>query len=125
MMNNHEILNYAIENDYGFDLVKDNFEDMDNLTIINSVSTDIEILNAMNSILSLMLTSGQFISIHQFFDRKITNQKKIEGKKEETRELAKVILEEIVNVVSAYKNKVEVSAFEEMKKVMGDHSPLQ
>ena len=56
--------------DLGYNLITDSYEGNNGFTVINSVSTDIEILNAIISILSLVLTSNQFLSISRMYDRK-------------------------------------------------------
>ena len=66
---NIDIIEYAIESEYGYDLVEDVFMTDDECTVINSTQTDIEVLKGMVSILSTMLTSNQFLSINRSYDR--------------------------------------------------------
>lgn len=77
------IIDFAIENKYGYNLVTEEFEVGNELTVINSVSTDIEILKAMIGILSLILTSNQFLSMNRMYDRKGTHEQLMRKKKEE------------------------------------------
>ena len=78
-----EVLDTCIENNLCFDIVTESYQHADNeeeLTLVNSVSTDCEILTAMTSILSLLLSSNQLLSINKTYDR--------------TRSKAKVLSEE-------------------------------
>lgn len=106
---NSEILDTAIFNDYGYNLVTEELEPIDELTVINSVSTDIEILNAMISILSLMLTSSQFISINRMYDRKVGRRQVLDQKIKDQEELASAITRGILNVLN--KEGIEMNKF--------------
>lgn len=75
-----EILDEALKNNYGFDIVNDTFMTYEDNTVINSTSTDIEILRGMVSILSIMLTSNQFLSINRNFDRTVGKQQQKDEK---------------------------------------------
>lgn len=75
-MSNKEILNYCIADRYSFDLVHDRLETMDQWTIVNSVDADVQIINAITSILTLIMTSSQVVSTVQHFDRKLTEEQK-------------------------------------------------
>ena len=78
-----EVLDTCIENNLCFDIVTESYQHADNeeeLTLVNSVSTDCEILTAMTSILSLLLSSNQLLSINKTYYR--------------TRSKAKVLSEE-------------------------------
>ena len=92
-LTNEAILSVAAYYDYGFNLVTEEFESMDALTVINSVSTDIEVLKAMNNILTLMLTSSQFISENRQFDRKLGTQQILETKINERKVLTKATID--------------------------------
>lgn len=103
LMSREEAMNDGLTNDgiialasyygYGFNLVTEEFETADNLTVINSVSTDIEVLKAMNNILTLMLTSSQFISENRQFDRKLGTQQILETKVNEKKLLTKAAID--------------------------------
>ena len=78
-----DVLDTCIANNLCFDIVSETYQHADNeeeLTLVNSVSTDCEILTAMTSILSLLLSSNQLLSINKTYDR--------------TRSKAKVLSEE-------------------------------
>jgi chaperonin GroEL len=69
-----DIVNTCVTKNYGFNLITNTFESNDDLWIINSVSTDVEILTAIVSTLSLILTSSQFISMSQSYDKNTTRK---------------------------------------------------
>lgn len=99
-MDNREIIETCIAKDYGYNLVTEeiymNEADCD---VVNSVSTDIEILKAINSILSLMLTSSQFLSMNRSFNRKTSMKFAQEAKVAEQAEIAKAVTKEVVGVL--------------------------
>ena len=72
------IIEAALCHHMGFDLVHDLLIPDEECYIINSVATDIEILNGMISILSTVLTSNQFLSINRNYDRVIGQKQKME-----------------------------------------------
>jgi adenosyl cobinamide kinase/adenosyl cobinamide phosphate guanylyltransferase len=55
----------------------------DDITIINSVATDVEIVKAVISILSTVLTSSQYIATGTYVDRKDTDRVVNERKRKE------------------------------------------
>ena len=73
VLNNLQIIDLCLSQGLGYNLVTEEFEDLDNLTVINSVSTDIEILKAIIGTLSLMLTSNQFLSTNRVFNKTLTH----------------------------------------------------
>lgn len=66
---NKEILETAIKNEWGFDLIHSKFMTDDNCYIINSARTDIEVIKGMVGILSTMLTSNQCLTLNRSYDR--------------------------------------------------------
>lgn len=72
------IIDIAVRHHLGFDLVNDTLLKDEECYIINSVATDIEILNGMISILSTVLTSNQFLSINRNYDRIVGQKQKME-----------------------------------------------
>lgn len=118
-MNNREIMSVAIKNHYGYDLVNDVLMTDDENTVINSTSTDIEILRGMVSILSIMLTSNQFLSINRNFDRVVGRQQQREEKLSMQRELTRATAAEVFRVyMESMKklNKDPRDPFEALKK---------
>lgn len=83
----------AIQNKYGFDLVREEFEDPNHLTVINSVMTDIEILKSVVSILGYSLTSNQMISMTRSFDRDVFTKVKESEETEKYYRIGKAIAE--------------------------------
>jgi chaperonin GroEL (HSP60 family) len=74
-----EIIEVAVENNWGFDLVENKFMTDDTCYVINSTKTDIEVLKGMVSILSTMLTSNQFLSINRAYDRTMGQKQRQES----------------------------------------------
>ena len=64
-----ELLAICTDTNMVYNLVTDSFEKDDDATVIQSVRTDIEVLRALSSILTLILTSSHMISTNQHFDR--------------------------------------------------------
>lgn len=91
--NSDEIIQTAIDKNWGFNIVKDSFE-KDELHVVNSVVADEEILNACVSILTYILTSNQLLSVNRTFDTKAQEQI-VENK---NRKNFRVAAEEIVKV---------------------------
>ena len=91
--NSDEIIQTAIDQNWGFNIVKDSFE-KDELHVVNSIVADEEILNACVSILTYILTSNQLLSVNRTFDTKAQEQI-VENK---NRKNFRVAAEEIVKV---------------------------
>lgn len=70
-MTPNEILIYCVENECGYDIVKQRIMPDENCHIINSVRSDTETIKAIVSILSIVLTSNQFLTINRSYDRMI------------------------------------------------------
>lgn len=77
-------------------------------SVVNSVSTDIEIIKATTSILTLLLSSNQLISINRQFDRKKGME---DAEKREKRRYAN-IAEGICDVLSERMNEIRVPFYE-------------
>lgn len=90
-----DIIYACIENGYEYNIVTEQFAPA-GFSVVNSVSTDIEILKATTSILTLLLSSNQLISINRQFDR----EKSIEDAEKRERRRYANIAEGIVEVVS-------------------------
>ena len=88
-----DVIHTAIDQNWGFNIVKDQFE-KDELHVVNSVVADEEILNACVSILTYILTSNQLLSVNRTFDTK-AQEKIVENK---NRKNFRVAAEEIVKV---------------------------
>ena len=99
VLTNKEILEVAINNEYGYDLLNERFMTDDDCVVINSTLTDIEILKGIVSILSTMLTSNQFLSINRNYDRTMSKKQLREDKINNQVETVTAITEAIINVL--------------------------
>lgn len=54
-----------------YDIVTERVYPVEDMRVINSVDTDIEILNGIIGILSLTLTSDQYLSVSRFYDKRV------------------------------------------------------
>lgn len=98
-LTNDEIIDYAIENECGYDIVSQRFMDDDFCTVINSVSTDVEVLRGMVSILSTMLTSNQFLSINRSYDRSMGKQQQLEERVKVQTEITKAVTDAVLDTI--------------------------
>lgn len=112
---NEEIVDFCIENNYGYNLVTETFDTMDDLTVINSVSTDIEILKIIIGILSLMLTSNQFLSTSRTYDRKMTRTQVLNQKIEDNQKMAAAVASAVTE--SVMQSLRENNAFTQVSKI--------
>lgn len=68
----HDVIDTCLDKNLCFDIVSESYQDATNeeeLTLVNSVSTDCEILTAVTSIISLLMSSNQLLSINKSYDR--------------------------------------------------------
>lgn len=100
VMSNQEIIDYALENDYGFDIVNDAFIPDQECYVVNSVRTDTEVLKGMVSIVSTMLTSNQFLSINRNYDRAMGQKQREELLLKRKADEAEAITQAVVKVLS-------------------------
>ena len=99
-LNNYEIIRTAIDNEYGYDLVNEVLMEDGECTVINSTSTDIEVIKGMVSILSTILTSNQFLSINRNYDRSMGKKQQIEEKVMMQTETAKAVTNAVLGVLA-------------------------
>ena len=78
----------AASKDVCYDLRRNEFQESDNWTVINSVQTDIEILRAMTSIVTTIMTSSQFLSMSKAYDNKLTHDKALQNRIDDEMALA-------------------------------------
>lgn len=71
MMSPDEIIQYCIDNESGYDIVSQTIVPDERCPIINSVRSDTETIKAIVGILSIVLTSNQFLTINRSYDRLI------------------------------------------------------
>ena len=74
-----EVLVKCIDDNLCFDIVSEEFEPAGE-TLVNSVATDIEILTAMTSMLSLLMSSDQLLSLSKLYDRKAGREQALKDK---------------------------------------------
>jgi chaperonin GroEL (HSP60 family) len=77
-----DVIATCITKNFCFDIVTEVFEPAGQ-SLVNSVATDCEILSAMTSILSLLLSSNQLLSINKVYDRQRGRAQVIKDKQEE------------------------------------------
>lgn len=66
-----EILKFCVKTESGYDIVSQTIIPDDRCPIINSVRSDTETIKAIVGILSIVLTSNQFLTINRSYDRLI------------------------------------------------------
>lgn len=77
---NCDLMDFLIDSDNTFDLVSNRVTE--EWTVINSLSTDVEILNSVVGVLSILLTSDQFISLNKQYDKKMSRRLMLEREQE-------------------------------------------
>lgn len=83
-----EVIVECVNNNLCFDIVSEEFEPAGE-SLVNSVSTDCEILAAMSSILSLLLSSDQLLSLNKLYDKKSGRAQILADKTDEAYAVAK------------------------------------
>ena len=78
----NEVIARCNEDNTCFDIVTEKFEAAGE-SLVNSVSTDCEIIKATTSILSLLLSSNQLLSINKLYDKKRGKAQILDEKREE------------------------------------------
>lgn len=88
----NEIIETANRFNHGYNLVTERYETAGSLTVINSVSTDIEIMKSMISILGYVLTSNQMLGVSLGYNTEIARKVglKAEYDKESAKEKARL-----------------------------------
>lgn len=103
IMNAEEIIEWAIKSvDAGhmtsYDIRKEEGTRSEIPEVCNPADTDIEILNGIVGILSMVLTSNQYLSVSRFYDKAATEKRQQQMMVEDTRLKAQVFL----NTLSEY-----------------------
>lgn len=75
-----EIINICIDYGYEYNLVTETFGPA-GYSVVNSVATDIEVIRATTSILSLLLSSSQLVSINKGFDKKLSKKEAMKNER--------------------------------------------
>ena len=67
------VFEHAVTNNLGYNIVTEEFEPAGQ-HVINSIATDTEILRATTSIITMLLSSNQLLSINKRYDKKINKE---------------------------------------------------
>lgn len=102
-----DVIIKCTENNKEYNIVTEKFGPA-GYSVVNSVSTDIEIIKATTSILTLLLSSNQLVSINRQFDR---NKGIEEAEKREKRRYAN-ITEGIVDVLAERANEIRLPVYQ-------------
>lgn len=97
---NSELLQIALENEWGYDMENSCYYEDDECPVINSTRTDIEVLNGLVSIVSMMLTSNQLISFNQVFNRTMTAKQKRAEEVNAKKDIATAVTNAILDVMT-------------------------
>lgn len=83
---------------YGFEynLVTESFGPA-GYSVVNSVSTDVEVIKATTSILTLLLSSSQLVSINKGFDKKLSREEGLKNERSRYENLANGIIDAFKN----------------------------
>lgn len=100
MKTNTELLDTAAGLNMTFDLVTDTITE--DWTVINSLATDVEILNSMVGVLSLFLTSDQFVSLNKSYDKKMSRKIMLEREQEKAKAIHMGELEAKMEFIKKY-----------------------
>jgi chaperonin GroEL (HSP60 family) len=94
-LNAVDIINYCVEHNTEYNIITEE-ANAPGYSVVNSVATDVEVIRAVTSILALLLSSNQLISISRQFDRK----KSIEDAERREQHRYANIAEGIVDVIN-------------------------
>ena len=80
---NSWVLDKCIASGKTFNLVTN--EITEEWSVVNSLATDVEILNSIVGVLSILLTSDQYISINKMYDKKVSRRLQLEREQEKAK----------------------------------------
>lgn len=107
-MNNDMLIDTCTAQGFGYNLVTNKMEDRDHWTVIEPMKTNISIINSITSVLTLLLTSSQYVSQLNRFDKisllRINNEKEIEKKRALAKASAEGFMEGFLGSVSQNAN---------------------
>ena len=89
-----DVIDNCVKNNLCFDVVTEKFEEAGD-SLVNSVSTDCEIVTAVSSIMSLLLSSNQLLSINRGYDRKRSKTKVLREEADRAKAYANGVLEAV------------------------------
>lgn len=107
-MCNTEIISYCIQNGYGYNLNTNQIECSEKSTVINSVATDLEILKAIVNILSIIMTSNQYISTSRAFDKKVNHDQQLARLVSDKKAVVRAITQEIINTIKEDEEAIDI-----------------
>lgn len=108
---NHEVLDTAIidSNMFDYNLRQESMEPKGRWNVINSTSTDIEILRAVINVLTTVITSNQFISLTHRFDPVLHNERKLSLQMKED---SRIIQNKVQSIIDTLKyNNINIDSF--------------
>lgn len=103
-MSPSDILNYCIENECGYNMITQEIYLDEYCPIINSVKSDTETIRAIVGILSIVLTSNQFLSINRAYDRTMGLKQKQEAIQKNEAAKAGAITDAVIDRIQAKMN---------------------
>jgi hypothetical protein len=105
-----DIIDTACKYGTCYNIITESFEPAGE-SVVNSVATDTEILNAAVDILTLIASSNQLLSINRQFDKKSARENALNMRREECKAIASGIID-ATNEVGAINIGMQYSAFE-------------
>ena len=107
----YEVLDTAIidSNMFDYNLRQESMEPKGRWNVINSTSTDIEILRAVINVLTTVITSNQFISLTHRFDPVLHNERKLSLQMKED---SRIIQNKVQSIIDTLKyNNINIDSF--------------
>ena len=100
------ILTTCVLNNWCYNIVDEKFEEFGK-SVVNSAATDIEILNAATSIITMLLSSNQMLSINKRYDRQASRLEALQDRHDECKAMTEGFLEAVsVNKVTNKNDKM-------------------
>lgn len=103
-----------------YNIVEEKFEPFGK-SVVNSVATDIEILNAATSIITMLLTSNQMLSINKRYDRHASRMEALQDRHDECEAMTKGFLDavsaspEIIANITGVIHDTKTASIEDLK----------
>jgi chaperonin GroEL (HSP60 family) len=100
---NTEILDILVDDKemYDYDLRTETFNARKHWKVVNSTATDIEILRAIVSVLTIVITSNQFLSMTRRFDSRVNDEKELERRVSEETALTKSKATAVIDILNS------------------------
>lgn len=97
---NSWVLDKCIASGKTFNLVTN--EITEEWSVVNSLATDVEILNSIVGVLSILLTSDQYISLNKMYDKKVSRRLQLEREQEKAKAIRLGELEAEMEFIRKY-----------------------